>query len=321
MLGASAPSSRNVPLFEEPIRSVFQQAMKHSLAGDHPAAEAFARSWIGARRPEGRLLVAVVGLAHFADLHNPTALENARVALGEATSRLQDRSDPRDRFLLAIARSQESYLDNLEGRNLSSALSGRQAAKLCQDLLDEGRDEPDLKGIVGGYLFWKAQSLGALRVALGGDTREKGLDWTRQAAAASGPFQEAYRTSLLWIRFERKEFDQGLALARSGRAAYPGNRLYRQAEGDMLFRLNRFAEALDVYRASWIEYAGLEAIPANRLSAAGNLARIHLALHHTDSARAWLDTLDAPRYAKVRKWLPPSLVRELVPVRKQLGRS
>jgi hypothetical protein len=125
----------------------------------------------------------------------------------------------------------------------------------------------------------------------------------------------------MWIYFERKDFAQGLVLARTGQVFCPGNRLYRQAEGDMLFRMARYQEALEVYRSSWREYAGLETIPANRLAAAGNLVRIHLALGHSDSANAWLDTLDAYRYANARKWLPPSLIRELVPVRKELGRN
>jgi hypothetical protein len=43
-------------------------------------------------------------------------------------------------------------------------------------------------------------------------------------------------------------------------------------------------------------------------------------MNRPDSARAWLDTLDAPRYKKVRKWLPASLVRDLVPVRRELSR-
>ena len=64
----------------------------------------------------------------------------------------------------------------------------------------------------------------------------------------------------------------------------------------------------------------MEVLPVGRLSAAGNLARIHAAMNRPDSARAWLDTLDAPRYKKVRKWLPASLVRDLVPVRRELSR-
>lgn len=318
--GSSAPAPK-APLFDEVVKEAFRETLKLSTLGRHDAAEAAARTWAGASTPAGRILVAVAGLSRFADLHDPAALDRARTALSAATARLDGRSSPRDRFLLSLAYSQESYLAGLEGRNLGSALSGRKAANLCQALRSEGFDTPDLKGILGGYLFWKAQSLGPLRFAMGGDTRVKGLEWTLQAAGSPSPFQEAYRTSLMWIRFERKEFVQGLALARAGLAACPGNRLYRQAEGDMLFRLNRFHEALEVYRVSWNEYAGLETIPANRLAAAGNLARIHLALKQPDSAKAWLDTLDAPRYAKVREWLPPSLVRELVPVRKEMARD
>lgn len=313
-------SARPDSLMDGAARKTFSDAMRASLAGHHDIAEATARNWERAGLPEGRILQAVAGMSRFADLHELAALERSRKALDESLKRLEGGKSARDRYLYAIALSQDSYLASLEGRNLTAALSGRKAANLCQDLMAEGYDSPDLKGILGGYLFWKSQSLGMLRSAFGGDTRDKGIEWTRQAASADGPFQEAYRTSLMWIRFERKEFAQGLALARAGLAASPGNRIYRQAEGDMLFRLGRIPDALAAYRASWTEYVGLEQIPSNRLSAAGNLARIHEAAGRPDSARAWLDTLDATRYIPVRKWLPPSLVRELEPVRKRLGR-
>lgn len=307
-------------LMSGPIADAYSEAMRMSGLGRHDEAENIARSWSGAKHPEGRILQAVVALSRFSDLHEPASLERAKQALAESERLLSGKGSAHDRFFLAVQLSQQSYLATLEGRSLSAALSGRKAANLCQELVDQGYDSPDLRGILGGYLFWKAQSLGALRFAMGGDTRDRGVEWTRVAAASDGPFKEVYRTSLMWIRFERKEFAQGLALAKAGSSALPGNRIYRQAEGDMFFRLGRLQEALDTYRSSWSEYAGVEQIPANRLAAAGNLARIHFSLGHADSTRAWLDTLDAPRYVAVRKWLPPSLVRELEPVRKRLGR-
>jgi tetratricopeptide (TPR) repeat protein len=154
----------------------------------------------------------------------------------------------------------------------------------------------------------------------GGDQRDRGLLLTQQAASSRSPFREAFRTSLLWIRYERGEYAEALRVVREARAIWPDNRLYRQAEGDVLFRLNRLPEALETYRTSFREYQGLETLPVGRLSAAGNLARIHAAMGQRDSARAWLDTLDAPRYRAVRRWLPASLVRDLAPVRRELSR-
>ncbi len=320
LLLAALLSSQSEPLMGEPAKRAFADAMRLSSQGRHDEAERLARTWNGNQTPEGRVLQGVTALSRFADLHDPASLERARAALDLAVEKLEGGASARERFTLAMALSQQSFLASTEGRDLSAAMTGRKAALLCQGLMDQGFDSPDLRGILGGYFFWKAQSLGALRFAFGGDTRAKGLEWTRQAAASESPFREAYRISLMWIRFERKEFALGLALAREGLATYPGNRLYRQAEGDMLFRLGRHQEALDTYRTSWTEYAGVETIPANRLAAAGNLARIHHTMGRDDSASAWLDTLDAPRNARVGKWLPASLVRELSPVRKRLGR-
>ena len=313
----SAP--REDTLLGPRTQAAFATVANLSFQGEHRRADSMVRSWEGASRPEGLLLKATAALAAFSDLHDPSDLETARTALDRMGRLLSGRKDPRSRLLLAMGKSQESYLASLEGRAVASALSGRSAATIAQDLLDQGWSLPETKGIVGGYLFWKSQSVGSFGRLFTGDQRSRGVVLTQDAADSRSPFRDAFRTSLLWIRFERGEYAEALRLVRVARADWPKDRLYRQAEGDVLFRLGHLTEALETYRTSFLEYRGVEIIPANRLAAAGNLARIHAAMGHSDSARAWLDTLDATRYRKVRKWLPPSLVRELEPVRKRLG--
>ena len=300
--------------------AAFEEASNLSLSGKHRAADSFARSWEGGSAQEKLLLSATVALSAFADLHDPARLESAHRSLYQLSRLVRSGTDPRTRLIDAMALSQESYLAELEGRNMASALDGRSAASVARDMMDRGWDSPELRGILGGYLFWKSQGIGPLGRFIGGDQRDRGLLYTQQAAASRSPFREAFRTSLLWIRYERGDYAEALRVVQDARAIWPENRLYRQAEGDVLFRLDRLPQALDTYRASFREYDGLEVLPVGRLSAAGNLARIHAAMNRPDSARAWLDTLDAPRYKKVRKWLPASLVRDLVPVRRELSR-
>ncbi|GEM_PF-1311266 len=307
-------------LWSPGVLQAFQTATRLSLSGRYPQADSVAIVLERSFPREGALLRATVDLTAFSDLHQMGRLESARTRLETLESRLSDLPSARDRFLHVLALSQRSYLLSLESSAFTAAVVGRKAATRASDLVDAGYRNPELEGILGGYWFWKAQSLGAFAGALGGDTRAKGLEWTTRAAASSSPYREVFRTSLLWMRFERKEYAAALAVVRDARSTLPENRLLRQAEGDILFRLGRHAQALDTYRTSFLEYRGLEPLPANRLSAAGNLARIHEAMGQADSARAWLDTLDAPRYQRVRKWLPPSLVRELEPVRGRLGR-
>ncbi|QQS05551.1 MAG: hypothetical protein IPK50_01345 [Fibrobacterota bacterium] len=312
---ASGPSDTLWPASALPA---FQAASRLSLSGHYAQADSVATALERTLRREGSLLHATVDLTAFSDLHESARLESARARLSSLDKELSDPKSARERFFAVLVLSQQSYLATLESSSLSAALSGRKAATLAQDLVDEGYQNSELQGILGGYWFWKAQTLGALAGAFGGDTRDKGLDWTTRAASSHSPYREVFRTSLLWMRFERKEYAAALGVVQAARATLPENRLLRQAEGDILFRQNRFAEALETYRTSFLEYRGLEPLPANRLAAAGNLARIHEAMGHADSARSWIDTVDAPRYAKVRKWLPPSLVRELEPVRKRL---
>lgn len=302
------------------VSAVWGQATRLSAVGRHGAADTIARSQVWSRAPEGLVLRATIALGEFSDLHEPERLARAEVLLGQADKALERDGTAKGRYLAMLAGSQESFLLSFQGREVRATLKGREAAAIAQALRDAGSDDPDVLGVLGSYLFWKAQVLGPLRSAFGGDTRSAGLALTEKAVAASSPLREIWRTSLLWIRFERKEYPLALKVAQDGLLACPGNRLYRQAEGDVLFRLGRLDEALSRYRTSWMEFDGLETVPVNRQSAAGNLARIHFSSGRRDSARAWLDTLDAPRHVATRRWLPPSLVRELKPVRAALDR-
>lgn len=302
------------------VGSVWGQATRLSSLGRHGAADTLVRSQSWSRTPEGLVLRATLALGEYADIHEPERLARAEVLLSLADRALETDTSTKGRWLSMLSLSQESFLFSLKGSELRASLKGREAASVASDLQEAGSDDPDVLGLLGSYLFWKAQVLGPLRTAFGGDTRTRGLAWTERAASTNSPLREIWRTSLLWIRFERKEYPLALKVAQDALAACPGNRLYRQAEGDILFRLGRLDEALERYRASWIEYAGIETIPVNRQSAAGNLARIHFAAGRRDSALAWLDTLDAPRYSSARHLLPPSLVRELKPARAALGR-
>ncbi|MCB9497237.1 MAG: hypothetical protein H6686_10180 [Fibrobacteria bacterium] len=316
LLGALLASS---PLIS-PVEEVWGRATRLASLGRHGAADTLARSQTWSRAPEGLVLRATIALGEFADLHHPERVARARVLLDQAQADLETDTTRRGRWLMMLARSQESYLLSLQGKEFLATLEGRKSASIAKELLEEDPSDPDVQGVLGGYYFWKAQVLGPLRTVMGGDTRAEGLRLTREAISAGSPLREVWRTSLLWIRFERREYGAALKLVRQALDDCPGNRIYRQAEGDILFRLGKYDSALETYRASWNEYAGLEEIPVNRQAAAGNLARIHFAAGRQDSATAWLDTLDAPRYRNTVPWLPPSLVRELAPVRKALGR-
>lgn len=303
------------PLWSQSSLPVFRQATALCGKGSYDAATGLAASLAGRERA---LLLAVVCLARFEDLHDPSQLQTASRHLETVLDGLKEDS-PGQRFLMALALTQKAVVAEKLGNSVTAAWSGRKAARLCEALKEEGFSQSDLDGILGGYLFWKAQALGAARSLLGGDTRERGIRLTQGASQSSSPFQEAYRTSLTWIRFEQKRYADGLQLCLQALEQSPNNRIWQQAKGDMLFRMGRLNEALDTYRSSWNAYAGIEVLPVGRQSAAGNLARIHLALGNADSARKWMRTFDDPRQAASRKWLPGSLLREVAPLRKQLG--
>ena len=267
---------------------------------------------------ERDLLLTVVALSRFEDLHDPALIRESRARIEALLERMPDESASQQ-FLKALALVQASVIYGKTGDNLKAALRGRKAAQLCQSLLDQGQRSPDLDGILGGYLFWKAQSLGMARSLFGGDTRARGIRLTESAASSDSPFRDAYRTSLVWIRFEQGKYGEALSICQKALGEMPNHHLWLQAKGDMLFRLGRLDEALATYRQSHSDLIGVEVLPVNLLSAAGNLGRIHYAAGRMDSARKWIQAFDAPAGKSARPWLPASLVREIQPLRKKLG--
>jgi tetratricopeptide (TPR) repeat protein len=267
---------------------------------------------------ERDLLLTVVALSRFEDLHEPAQLQLSRTRIEAMLERLQEDTPPQQ-FLKVLALVQASVIYAKTGDNFKAAMRSRKAAAMCQKLQDDGYHSPDLDGILGGYLFWKAQSLGMARSLLGGDTRTRGIRLTESAANSASPFRDAYRTSLVWIRFEQGKYGEALGICQKALGEMPNHHLWLQAKGDMLFRLGRLDEALDVYRKSHTDLAGVETLPVNLMSAAGNLGRIHYALGRADSARKWIQAFDAPAGKPSRPWLPASLVREIEPLRKKLS--
>jgi tetratricopeptide (TPR) repeat protein len=98
-------------------------------------------------------------------------------------------------------------------------------------------------------------------VGLGG-SKEKGLEYLHQAAAANG--ETSVDAKILLVVFLRRErrFDESLQIIRSLEPQYPHNVLFALEEGNLLRAKGQDREAEAVYRRVWQEgrsgrYSGL----------------------------------------------------------------
>ncbi len=105
-----------------------------------------------------------------------------------------------------------------------------------------------------GSLSWAAKAAVTV-VGLGG-SKEKGLQYLREAAAGNGETGvDAKVILILFLRRER-QFDEALKLNRELVAAYPRNLLLALEQGNLLRGADKPSEAIATYRKVW--QAGLD---------------------------------------------------------------
>lgn len=221
---------------------------------------------------------------------------------------------------------QLSYAANLRGERLRALRLGRKAAGQLEPL----QDFAEAGAALALYDYYKAALL-------------KGVDWLpfveadpegamrrlESAVSRSRYLREALQTSLIWLYYDARRLEDGMALIDGFLSRYPANRTYRQIRGDFLFRRAAFTpdstsarkdlvRALDIHDSLLAEYSGLlescpppECIPLGYLSAVGNQVKLHARLGRPDLRRKYIGIWSSSKFAPYLSWLPGSLRREV----------
>lgn len=298
--------------------------MDRIYRADYAAADS-----IAAGLPDGPARAYFRGLAgvnRFSDLGDTSALFAADRAW-ERLDRAGDsaastiRKDPNYPLYRGLAELQMSYVANLTGSRVRSALLGRKAVKLLSPMSRFA----EAKCALALYDYYKAQLLEGvdwLPFVAKAD-REKPLQDLETAIPQSRYLKEILRTSLLWIYYDLGRYDEGRKHIEAFLARYPGNRPYRAMLADFRFRQGDVDSAGRIHDRLAAEYRDLQAVypspgylPLGYLGSVGNLAKISASKKQAEPLKAQLAIWYSPQYGGMMKWLPASLRREVDSLKK-----
>lgn len=208
-------------------------------------------------------------------------------------------------FWRGFAQLQRGFAYELQGESVNSALLIREGA-LQLSKLDGNSDAQALYAIYQYYLGGLTSKLPWVD-----DRRAEHLQVIEKSIYQSKYFSDLYRTTAIWIHYDLGNYEQGLKLARSFLKRYPKHRIYRTIEGDMLRKLKRYQESLNVYQSVHDDYhSGSMSKGVRALSALGNIVLLKHYLKQLDA-----DDLDhrnfLGRLPLLRDKMPESLLDEL----------
>lgn len=192
---------------------------------------------------------------------DPKVKEQIKELVDRAT-RLEQKqleANPKDvdaLYARGVTRAQfATYTALIEHAWFSALRNAVGARRDHEKVLELSPSYADAKLVVGahnyvlGSLPWGVKVAASL-VGLSG-SKEKGLDYLRQAAAAGGETSvDAKVVLILFLRRERK-YDEALQLVRGLEPEFPQSSLLALEEGTLLRALDRPQEAAAVYRRVW----------------------------------------------------------------------
>lgn len=199
---------------------------------------------------------------------------------------------------------QLGFVEGILGNGMSAGLKTRAAAKIFKNLESEEAQ---------AFYFIYAYYTEALSAWIPGvsDKRPEMLHSLEQVAVKSRRFGAVIGTAAVWMHFGRKEYDKALQLVDKMLLTAPEHPIFMQMRADMLFRLEDYAGASQIYEASAQHYAQKAPHSLRWWCAAGNLARIYDEMGKKELSTQWSAHFTRSEFAAMSKWMPPSLMKDL----------
>jgi len=163
-----------------------------------------------------------------------------------------------------------------------SLLEARRAA-----LIFEKRDDIDSKAFYAIYAYY------APFVRFKIDDLKTGFEHSKIFSPVLG-------NSLIWILYDKKKYDDALAIADTLLERYHEHPIFLQVRADMLFKLGRVQEAVAIYKESEVLYAKRAANSIRYWCAVANLSKM------TGDA-VWKEKLQSKEYKRIKHWMPKGI--------------
>lgn len=204
----------------------------------------------------------------------------------------------------ALRNYEIGYVLSETGHAVKGAMQTRSAAKM----FEESR-ELEAQAFYAIYAYYVDNSLGWLPFK--SDNRDAYLKTLDEASLKSNRFWPLFLTPLIWIHYDRKDFQKGLELAERGLKKAPNHPIMLQIKADMLYRLKRYDEAAVIYEQSAAEYMERTGKSIRYWCSVLNLIRIYHDAGNETKAKEQRKKLKDPKFEKQKDWMPESLMDDL----------
>ena len=196
------------------------------------------------------------------------------------------------------------FVQSETGHSFKGAMKTRSAAKMFED-----SKELDPQAFYAIYAYYVDQSFSWLPFK--SDNRSHYLSVLDSASLNSKRFWPLFLTPLIWMYYDKEDFQKGLNLSERGLKKSPNHPVMLQIKADMLYRLKRYDEAAKVYEQSAESYLKRTGKSIRYWCSALNLIRIYNDKGDKEKAAAWREKLKDPAYKALEKWMPGSLMDDL----------
>jgi len=204
----------------------------------------------------------------------------------------------------ALRQFELGYVQSESGHTVKGGMTTRSAAKLFEE-----SSEQEARAFFAIYAYYIDKSFSW--VPFKSDRRKEFLSVLDSASSNSRRFWPLYLTSLVWMHYDKGDFNAGLKLSLRGLAKAPNHPVLLQVKADMLYRLRRYKEAAAIYEKSAADYLSRTGKSIRYWCAVMNLVRIYADWGDKAKMQASLEKLSDDSFRKMRHWMPSSLVDDL----------
>ncbi len=199
---------------------------------------------------------------------------------------------------------EKGFAQSALGNSIKGALGTRSAAKIFGE-----SNDPDAQAFFAVYAYYVDQSFSW--VPFFSDNREEYIRVLRERSLRSELFAPLFATSLVWIYYDRGEFQNALALADQFLSRYPEHPVFLQIRADMLYALKNYEAAAAIYEKSAADYLKRSGYSIRYWCAVMNLILIYGDMGNTEKREAWQKKLNHESFRSLKRWLPASLLQSL----------
>lgn len=201
----------------------------------------------------------------------------------------------------ALRKFEIGYVQGETGHSVKGAMTTRSAANMFEDSKDQ-----EARAFYAIYAYYVDQSFSW--VPFRSDNRAAHLAVLDSASMSSQRFWPLFLTPLIWMYYDKQDFNKGLKLSERGLSKAPNHPVFLQIKADMLYCLKRYDEAAKIYEASAASYENRTGKSIRYWCAVLNLIRIYHDAGKKEKSAEWKSKLDDPAYKALQKWMPESLI-------------